>query len=423
MNIIRATLFVSAIMATGAQAENTQGLPALPTTQPAQTVIYNAPAAQPVQQQAFAPQPVYVSAPAQSAVPVYSIAQQAQAYVAVPMQQPASEAAPAGPSYTVSKNGQTAQAPQVAAYQQQPVAVVPQAQPVQQYTPLLAPQYMQPQPVYQQYQPSSGQAAQAPIITPQLIAIPQAQPQAQLVQPQMQQLQPAAGQPAQTQIITPRPIAIPQAQPEAAPAPSATVANEPSTNSMHSLYTLGSISAGVPAGKSALPKDSYKTLDEDAWKQIEFVPSANRDYISSKVAEVIKFKQQNWAGSGFRNVYVRPEAPVALPQLGLTKTRLPKTKPTSLAVKSGFVTDGFTIADSKSGWFMYGQKNADGKITSLAISPDDTPMSQAFAKSIAATAGSDLTLVDWYKDRVVDTSSANAILDWASAYKPADLVK
>ena len=186
---------------------------------------------------------------------------------------------------------------------------------------------------------------------------------------------------------------------------------------------LGTISSSAPLAKASLPKDSYKTLDEDSWRQVEFVPANNSTNITNQISQVIEFKQQNWAGSGFRQVMVRPELPVSISQLGLTKTRLPKTKPTSLALRGGSVSDGFTIADAKSGWFMYGQKGADGKITSLALSPDDKPMSEAFAKQIVATAGTDLILVDWYKDTIVDTRSASTVLDWASVYKPADLVK
>ncbi len=120
---------------------------------------------------------------------------------------------------------------------------------------------------------------------------------------------------------------------------------------------------------------------------------------------------------------VRPELPTTISQLGLTKSRLPKAKATSLALKSGFVSDGFTISDAKSGWFLYGQKTPDGKISSLAVSPDDKPMSEAFAKQLVATAGTDLVLVDWYKDTVVDTRSPKAVVEWSTIYKPADLVK
>ncbi len=412
--------------------------PAYPTQQQQQALQQQQ--AQPLQQQQV----------------IYTAPAQAQPAVAP---QTAQTAQPAVPSHTVTKKASQQ------AWQPQPVQQFAQPQPAQQqpvqqqqqpqqFQPAVQPQPIaqpaqqvwQAQPAQQQFiQPQAAQA-QPQAANPLIIANPQPTAAAQTVtqpaqasQPQPQQLQqfqPASGQqpaayapvaqPApQAQAIAPQPIAVPAPKAAAEPVaqPSTYIANAPTTHSGSALYMLATVSPAVPMAKASLPKDAYKTLDEDAWRQIEFVPASNSTNITNLIGEVIKFKQQNWAGEGFRNVMVRPELPVNIQQLQLPKSRLPKAKATSLALKSGSVSDGFTISDAKSGWFLYGQKDAAGKIVSLAVSPDDKPMSEAFAKQIVTTAGADLILVDWYKDTIVDTRSAETVLEWSRIYKPSDLVK
>lgn len=231
--------------------------------------------------------------------------------------------------------------------------------------------------------------------------------------------QPAAPQVAQPVAPQPIPVQKPVEQ-EAEPS---TMVKNTAYASPASAFQLATVSASVPKGKASLPKGIYKTMDDDSWRQIELIPASNRNFIDQQIQQVIKFKQQSWNGSSFSSVWERPEAPTPLAEIKYSSPSINKTKTTGLVLKSGTVSDGFSIADTKSGWFLYGQKDKAGVLTSLAVSPDDMPPSENFAKILAGLAGSNLIMVDWYKDQVVDTSSANSILSWAETYKPSEVVK
>lgn len=320
------------------------------------------------------PQQVIYQAPAQTTP-------QQPAYYYPPQQQAATPTAPQGNTVVVTNPNRPA-APIQPAAPQQPTVQAPVAQ-APQPTPLMAP--AQPQ------QPVQPLAA-----APQQPVAPQAAP------------------------VSAQPVAIVKPA-EQVPEPSTMVANAPSMSSP-TLYTLATISGTVPQGKASLPKGIYKTMDDDSWKQIEFVPASNRAFMDNQLQQVVIFKQQNWAGNGFRNVMERLDEPTTLEAVKYPASRLKKAKTIGLRLKSGTVSDGFAVEDPKTAWFLYGQKNKAGVITSLAVSPDSMPPSDTFTKILAEIAGTDLIMVDWYRDQIVDTSSAKSISDWAYGYKPADMV-
>lgn len=183
---------------------------------------------------------------------------------------------------------------------------------------------------------------------------------------------------------------------------------------LFSLPTLCEVPPPYATKTTKPPKDSIE-LHEDDWRQIEFVAATNLRELERTLSELEFFKKAHEVeGCGWKQLFMRPEWPVALASLGLT---LRQSGGRPLAVGHGLVHQGFAFPDSGSEWFLYGHRNPAGTIAQLSVCPGQESASWAFASSVFEWANDyDLLLVDWYGVRLVDTSSASSIQEWTEGY-------
>ena len=183
------------------------------------------------------------------------------------------------------------------------------------------------------------------------------------------------------------------------------------------LFSLATLCDPIPATQAGTPSGSHNSLHEDDWRQIEFVPMANRDYIKGKLTELNAFKQANQQGPGFTKVFIRPEHPTTFVSADLKATQLPRLTETALTLGGGIVEGGFALSDGGD-WFIYGQRLPNGTIVHLGISPGHTSgPSEAFMKAISELSGTDFMLVDWYAGVVVETATAQTVQKWAHRFQ------
>ncbi len=159
-------------------------------------------------------------------------------------------------------------------------------------------------------------------------------------------------------------------------------------------------------------------LHEDDWRQIEFVPVSDHDYVRHELAALDAFKTEHRMGMGWDSMYLRKEYPEPLAALDLKYTVLPTFPFSPLSLSGRSVHGGFALSDS-AGWFLYGQRSSEGGIINLAVSPGRSACSAEFASGLVGiTQVANVMLVDWYAGLIVDTKSPESVLMWARRYQP-----
>jgi len=190
------------------------------------------------------------------------------------------------------------------------------------------------------------------------------------------------------------------------------------------FYSLPTLCGPGPAIEDTPLPAEYRWLEEDAWRQIEFVHRKNLPHIERELAKLLAFKQEHQHGPGWTDIYTRAEHPAPIAASGLHFTSLPAFSTSALVVGDGppwggTVRGGFALADGGD-WFIYGQRTDDGGVIQLAVSPGRLVPSDRFARSLSEIAqSSNLLLVDWLAGLLVDTSSSDSVLAWARRYRSA----
>ena len=183
------------------------------------------------------------------------------------------------------------------------------------------------------------------------------------------------------------------------------------------LFSLPSLCDPIPATQPGAPGAAHRALHEDDWRQIEFVPLANRDYIQAKLSELAAFKHEHQRGCGFAKLLIRPEHPIAFGSVGLATAQMPHFPIEALTLGGGAVHGGFAVPD-RTDWFIYGQCAPDRRILHLAVSPGrGEPPSEQFLQALTDLSVSRFLLVDWYVGIVVDTASPDALLSWTRRFQ------
>jgi len=183
------------------------------------------------------------------------------------------------------------------------------------------------------------------------------------------------------------------------------------------LFSLPTICDPIPLTQPGSPNVVHKSLEEDDWRQIEFVPVANRGYLESKLKELSIFREQHRRGPAFTKIFIRPEHPATFEGVGFARTQLPHLTELALTLGRGTVPGGFALSDGGT-WFIYGQRSPEGRVHHLAVSPGrgDVP-SEQFIHALGDIAANGFLLVDWYVGVVVDTSSSESILSWTRRFQ------
>jgi len=187
------------------------------------------------------------------------------------------------------------------------------------------------------------------------------------------------------------------------------------------LFSLPTLCDGTPAVEPGTRPDNCYSLHEDDWRQIEFVPQANRAYIDSELQSLAAFKLQNRRGPGWTSVYLRREHPVPLSTVGLHLPQTLSLSESPLWLGSGppwggLVKGGFALSDITN-WSIYGQRVANGQVVQLAVSNGASEPSRVLVSTIRELVDNfGLLLVDWYAASIVDTTSFDSILAWTARY-------
>jgi hypothetical protein len=176
------------------------------------------------------------------------------------------------------------------------------------------------------------------------------------------------------------------------------------------LFSLATLCDPAPAVEAKPIPAGARQLHEDDWRQIEFVPASNRDYIEKELERLAAFQREHRRGMGWDSVYVRKEHPTPFATVGVRFADLPPLLASDLALGGHPVRGGFALS-AGDGCFIYGQRTGEGGVLHLAISPGGTACSREFARAVVQIAErSHLLLVNWYAGAVVDTSSIESVL-------------
>lgn len=179
------------------------------------------------------------------------------------------------------------------------------------------------------------------------------------------------------------------------------------------LFSLPTISNDFPAmveGSSDLPRDAL-SINEDDWRQIEFIENAALPEIEREMREIEAFKKENRVGLGWKNVYVRKQRPD-----GLYPSRLPLSLLNSvphdplqkLLIGSpgheSAVKGGFSIRLGPS-LIMYGRESS-GILINLGLNRlrEDEPASLE-GHLIDICRNFNLVIVDWCAGRIFPARS------------------
>lgn len=164
-------------------------------------------------------------------------------------------------------------------------------------------------------------------------------------------------------------------------------------------------------------------LHEDAWRQCEFFPEAGAGDVFEMVAFLRDREPQMGAGAGFREIYVREEAPTSVTPLSLSLADLDAALPCAsrrrgLALRTAFgdprlVAGGFAIA-LPGGGEVYGRAVGD-RIVSLALAlahGQHQPTSEAVAQLAAYAQSRRLLVIDWLMLVVLRPEPAATVWQW-----------
>jgi hypothetical protein len=166
-------------------------------------------------------------------------------------------------------------------------------------------------------------------------------------------------------------------------------------------------------------------VHEDDWRQLEFVPTADRGYLVEQVARVKEFKSRNWAGDGYRDTAPRTEHPTRLSSVNVSLRQLKSLLnvqwspgvaiwawPFDIAATQR-VADGFALEFMPDA-IVFGHLEED-RIASMSlgftnsVAFDDTRLREAL---LSVGNAFPLLLVDWTKAAVVTLTDAKEISAW-----------
>ena len=179
------------------------------------------------------------------------------------------------------------------------------------------------------------------------------------------------------------------------------------------------------------PTDNDLLFHEDDWRQIEFAPLVDSDYIASKLAELRQFKVDHRSGPGWTKTFIRPDHPSDFGAVSLKYSDLRRAvsvNPSRFFIfqswsapvdSAGQVPNGFAFRVAPH-FSIYGFQH-DDVVRALGVQIDSFKNDQFDLDRISATLGriaklGRLNIVDWYQCRTVALESASEVRDWLTPY-------
>jgi hypothetical protein len=166
-------------------------------------------------------------------------------------------------------------------------------------------------------------------------------------------------------------------------------------------------------------------VEEDDWRQIEFLPTSLRDDLQDEIAAIEKFKIERWEGEGWADIYLRRDHLEGLPSIQLSFDELSKLFESWSRHDLSLVRenpDGATIAkvhgsflyEASEESFFYGQQH-DGSVAVLALrffGQGRGSYSKLIEKLVEMGGAFPLLAVDWNSGIIVDLRSREEIVRW-----------
>ena len=196
------------------------------------------------------------------------------------------------------------------------------------------------------------------------------------------------------------------------PASDAAIEKTQTINPSDLLFSLPTLCDGLPPLSSpveTVPGDAVQ-LDEDDWRQVEFVSSVDSKSVNRELAELREFKVANQAGPGWKNVYVRSSRPEAVHASKVELSRILELAHSSAPPLRLFLRTMGKTAEVRGGFaipvgertVLYGH-TVDGIAVSLNLHASAKGLEASAVKSLISGISRtfDLVVVDWYRAEVL----------------------
>jgi hypothetical protein len=199
------------------------------------------------------------------------------------------------------------------------------------------------------------------------------------------------------------------------------------------LYSLATICDRMAPLESpgGGPTDVDLSIHEDDWRQIEFVPAIDSEYIASKLAELRQFKVDHRKGAGWTRIFIRPDHPTDFGIASLRFSALRQilaARPGRLFIfqswsapveTAGQVPGGFSFRVGPH-FSVYGFEGHD-IVRALGIHIDRLDNTQldldsACAALSAIARQAELEIVDWYQCKTVAPDSESEVRAWLTPH-------
>lgn len=207
------------------------------------------------------------------------------------------------------------------------------------------------------------------------------------------------------------------------PPPTGNVKTIDPSQLLYSLPTICDRMAPLePAQKP--PTSDDLAFHEDDWRQIEFVPLADSEYIAAKLADLRQFKTAHQSGPGWTSTYVRPDHQTGFQTLALKFSDLcdaVSVKPRDLYIfqsskeSSQHVPGGFSF-HFDGDLSLYGFQ-VNGIVYALGIEMSPPKEKNRNSDAIMTVLRqirklSALQIVDWYRCTAVPLDSPAKLKAW-----------
>lgn len=170
------------------------------------------------------------------------------------------------------------------------------------------------------------------------------------------------------------------------------------------LYSLPTISDGLPKVEDAQSMESAIVFSEDDWRQFEFVDTRYASLIDEELASIYRIYEECRKGAGFSEVHVRERIQSPLSSDALTLAAITShfkigREGCDLAFDTApaKVVGGFAFL-TETGWVLWGQVHEDGRLLALNLHPTDEAVLEGFCENVDAFASAHgLYVVDWVR--------------------------
>lgn len=168
------------------------------------------------------------------------------------------------------------------------------------------------------------------------------------------------------------------------------------------LYSLPTINDAIAASEPVKSLDGFVMVEEDDWRQFEFIDRVHAESIREELEEIVEIYQNHRVGAGFKHLHLRQKITDPLPRTPLTISLIEQAFDVAQTYAGAAfgssqvaITDSFAMRTT-SGWLLWGQTDASGVITALNFAPTQhADVAEVASRVDAFLTAHSLYLVDW----------------------------